>query len=94
VILEENTSGSVWVFTDAECADFAYLCACMPTDRMTIPEADLIRKVEAKFRIGKGGYLTPKQWNWFAALAERYSEFVLEQTHAAAAIRAAARGTF
>lgn len=88
--LEQTNGGEIWVFTDAECADYAYLCACMPTDRTTVPETDLINKLEAKFRMGRGGHVTPKQWNWFVVIAERYSAFILEQTTAASAIRAAA----
>lgn len=90
--LEENTSGPILTFSKAECEDYAYLCACLPTDQLTVPEANLVRQVEAKFRMGNGGYLTPKQWNWFASIAERYSAFVLEQTTAVTAIRQAARG--
>lgn len=92
MILATNNGGEVWLFTDEECADYAYICACMPIDRLTVPEADLVRTLEVKFRIGRGGFLTQRQWNWFALIAERNAACILDQGEAVSAIRQLAAG--
>lgn len=93
-VREETTNlGPAIIFTDEECRDFAYICSCMPTDRMGPRDAALVGKVEAKFRIGRGAWLSPGQWEWFANLAFRWSAFIQAQESAATAIRElAARG--
>ncbi len=91
MILRDTNSGQVWVFSDEECKDYAYLIACLPSDQLNQREDKFIREMEVKFRKG-GGYLTPGQWDWFAGLVARFSSYILHEDDAAAQIRKLARG--
>lgn len=86
MILKDTNSGPVWTFSKQECSDYAYICACLPSEKLDRREEAFVRQVEVKFRKG-GGYLTQGQWDWFAGIAERFSSYILDQDDAAAAIR-------
>ena len=92
MILKDTNSGPVWTFSEQECSDYAYICACLPTDKLNHRERTFILRMEVKFRNGSNGYLTQGQWNWFAELAQRFSDSILHEDDAAGAIRRLAAG--
>lgn len=87
MILTTNNSGEHWTFDEGECADYAYICSCMPTDRMTYREIGFIGRMETKFRNGSAGWLTPGQWTWFTRIAQKYSRFIQGQEFVAEDVR-------
>lgn len=90
MILHTNNDGSAWVFDDEESADYAYICSCMPRDKLSYREGTFIDRIEAKFRMGNGGWLTDGQWNWFTEIAAKHSSFIQGKSHVAADARALA----
>jgi hypothetical protein len=90
ILKERNGALPAWVFTDEECDDYAYICSCMPTDRMSFVDIRFIRIVEVKFRERKGAFLTTGRWDWFAGIANKYASFIQERSDGVAAMRALA----
>lgn len=73
---EETNSGPALVFTPDECEHWAFVCSCLPTDKMGHKELNFIRRMDAKFRGTRGAYLTPPQFEWLQAIAAKWKHLI------------------
>lgn len=90
--VETNNSGENVTFTQRECDQYASICAMLPTNLMKHREADFIRRMEVRFRGVNGAHLTIPQFDWFAAIADRYQSYIGKSSDHADMVRALARG--
>lgn len=90
MILIEGRERPVWLFTDEECADYAYICSCLPFDRLSQREQGFLRELEISFRKSRGGHVTQGRWDWFVILCDRWGSFIQNQQTGIAAMRALA----
>lgn len=74
--LVTSNMGSTWWFTDEERAHWAFVCSCMPLDKLGFKEGNFIRRMDAKFRGTRGGHLTDPQWQWFQKIAAQWSHLI------------------
>jgi hypothetical protein len=76
VITRQTNDGPLHWFTDKESAHYAEVIALMPRDNLPKRANDFLLAMELRFRAGKGGNLTEKQWTWLQVLIKGHEDTI------------------